>query len=189
VDVPPPADCGFATPECVGEISQDSIVGSASVHHRPTGLFLTFAAGERDWEDNVQVNDTPLAVGNQAGVLNLSTERYFYIKSGIFQKFFELGPTSLYGEYYNIDDVGFDFQFNATGITRTNRESATMWGLGLVQHIDAAAMELYAAYRHYDAGTLNDPFTAVPTASGTLGFLPQADVEMDMVLTGARIQF
>jgi hypothetical protein len=49
-----------------------------------------------------------------------------------------------------------------------------IWGLGLVQNIDAAATELYVSYRHFDA---KDP--AVPAGLK----------DIDIVITGARVKF
>ncbi len=60
--------------------------------------------------------------------------------------------TVLYGEYARVDDglagsiiKGHGYYDLITG------SEATVWGLGVVQHIDAAAMELFLAYRRYSA--------------------------------------
>ena len=55
-----------------------------------------------------------------------------------------------------------------------------MWGLGVVQHFDKAATELYIAYRHWDqkaaAGTIN--------ANGDAH-----DGDVDQLMAGMRIKF
>jgi len=56
----------------------------------------------------------------------------------------------------------------------------SMWGIGLVQNIDAAATELYVSWRHFDA---KDPGT---TATSTQGIGLK---DLDVVLTGARVKF
>ena len=139
-------------------------VGSASILHEPSGLFLSVAAGLREY-------GTP----NR----DFATDhKYWYAKAGIFRNFFGIGKTSFYGEYYNSKDH-FGPQWDSS-----------MWGAGIVQHIDAAAMEIYVAYRHYN---LPDTVTAIdPTfpldAEGFRRQLIRTE-DMDMVMAGARIRF
>jgi hypothetical protein len=153
---------GAATPGGgSGLIPHREWVGSGSILHTGTGLFATIAAGSREWSNPV-----------------LSGEDYVYAKSGIFQKFNDLGKTSIYGEYYHIWDVGVEPAFSLGG---DEEEAASMWGAGIVQHLDAAAMEVYVAYRHYWADDLTD-----------VSFFPDVtdhSIEMDTVMSGARIQF
>lgn len=152
--------------------------GSASVLHVSSGLFVTVAGGSRDWPD------TPL------NPIPLLGESYVYGKTGIFQKWIALGKTSLYGEYYHVWDVGLPSgtvipdnlgnPFNVCD-ARCNEE-ASAWGVGVVQHIDAAAMEIYAAYRHYWANDITDTVSQRNT-------LTDHDIEFDAVMSGARIKF
>lgn len=140
--------------------------GSASILHTPTGLFLTAAGGSRDWDP-----------------IGLSGEKYAYGKAGIFQRFNSLGKTSIFGEYYHVWDVGVENGFiPANGaIVCTNdicKEDASTIGFGIVQHIDAAAMEVYVGYRHYWADNITDPDTGVDN-----------DIKFDAVMSGARIKF
>ncbi|WP_088345940.1 MULTISPECIES: porin [Rhodomicrobium] len=108
----------------------EQVVGSISVMHVPTGLFANFAAGQRDNEDT-------------------DVEGSFYFaQAGIERKFFSYGATTLYGEYGNYEDITFE------------GTSAELWGLGVVQHIDAAAMDLYAQARFWsfeDDALAGDP--------------------------------
>ena len=53
-----------------------------------------------------------------------------------------------------------------------------MWGLGVVQHFDKAATELYIAYRHWDADGDN------ASASGDVG-----DGDVQQIMAGMRIKF
>ena len=57
-------------------------------------------------------------------------------------------------------------------------DELSYWGIGLVQNIDAAAMELYFSWRHFEA---KDPGT---TATANPGLK-----DLDIVLTGARVKF
>lgn len=145
------------------------VVGSVSALHEPSGLFLTVASGGRDWKDPV------------AGV-ELLGEKYFYVKSGLLRRFFSLGDTSIYGEYYKIWNVGLEFGIAA--VDPLFDEEAEAFGFGIVQHIDAAAMELYLSYRHYRADDITD-FSFTPATV----VLRDHDIRMDMVMGGARIKF
>jgi hypothetical protein len=60
-------------------------------------------------------------------------------------------------------------------------EEASAWGVGVVQHIDAAAMEVYLAYRHYWADDLTDIRDLVLNDN--------YEVDFDAVMSGARIKF
>ena len=57
-----------------------------------------------------------------------------------------------------------------------------MWGLGVVQHVDAAAMELFLAYRRYAAEITS------PTEKGEFYGTRSLD-DFDVVMSGARIRF
>lgn len=88
-------------------------------------------------------------------------EQFWFVSSGIERKWFTIGDTTLFGmggEYEDDDDA-----------------TAHYWGLGAVQQIDAAAMDLFLSYRHYDLD------------SGIGG--PLLDDEFDTVVGGARIKF
>jgi hypothetical protein len=146
----------FDTDNFTVSIDHEEWVGSGSVLHVGTGLFATVAAGSREW-------DSP----------GISGEDYIYAKSGIYQKWIELGKTSVYGEYYHTWDVGSDLPLL--------EESASMWGAGVVQHVDAAALELYLAYRHYWADDVTD--------TNLFPLTTEHSIKMDMVMGGARIQF
>lgn len=65
----------------------------------------------------------------------------YHLQGGLEQRFFAPGKTTLYGEWGRVDadDVEADF-----------------WGLGAVQSIDAAAMDLYVGYRNYDDISIED---------------------------------
>ena len=52
---------------------------------------------------------------------------------------------------------------------------ATMWGVGIVQHIDAAAMEVFLAYKQLQRGVAGNDSTDFN--------------DFDVVLGGARIRF
>lgn len=66
----------------------------------------------------------------------------YHLQGGIEQKFFSPGKTTLYGEWGRVDADGAEADF---------------WGMGAVQNIEAAAMDLYVGYRNYDDISLHDP--------------------------------
>lgn len=148
------------------------VVGSVSVLHQPTGLFFTGAAGSRDW-DNIP--------GSAFQILG---DDYYYLKAGIVKRWTSLGDTTIYGEYYKISDVGLTFG-NAAVDARFNEE-AEAFGVGIVQHVDAAAMEFYLAYRRYQADDITD-FNVMP--GPVVNALQDHDLQYDMVMSGAKINF
>ncbi len=104
--------------------------------HVPTGLFI-YAAYAKEFVDSdtgfVRYDDKP--EGDM-----------FYVKGGIRQRWIPLGHTVLYGEFGNDDDKMSTALFDAgADSTELNR-----FGIGVVQEVDAAAMSLWLAYRHYD---------------------------------------
>lgn len=98
------------------------------------------------------------------------------------RRFSPLGDTAIYGEFYRISGVGLEFGIPA--VDDRFDETASVYGFGIVQHVDAAAMELFLSYRHYTADDITD-FSLTP-ATVTLR---DHDIRMDMVMGGARIKF
>ena len=143
--------------------------GSASILHISTGLFLTGAAATHE-------ADVPVFVG-------ADDPFFWYLKAGIYQKFFSHGKTSIFGEYGQYNDflVGATFDWDADGATSVVADSElTVWGLGVVQHIDAAAMELYLAYRHYEITGFTE--TELQVTDGSFE-------DFQTIAAGARIKF
>ena len=132
------------------EISQ--IKGSASLLHVATGLFVQGSYLTQD-NDDAGSKDTTL----------------WQVQGGIAKNWTGLGNTVLYGEYANVSDA---FGFASSDVD--------IWGLGIVQHIDAAAMELFLSYRRYDGSGVIPGFEGPAT---------RVDAELDMVFGGARIRF
>jgi hypothetical protein len=134
---------------------------SGSVMHVPTGLFVNGFYGWRK-DDNV-------TVANQD-----DTSTRWGVMAGIEQNWLGIGKTTVYGEYVNWD-IGANNTFNSTGLAGAEM---TMWGLGLNQSIDAAAMDLYVQYRSYqDISTFTN-------AGVSTGF---SDVQM--IMAGGIIKF
>ena len=137
----PNAGLLICTSNCDKELRQ--LAGSLSIRHMPTGLFFTGAAGDRDMEND--------AIGGDFG------SRFFYLSGGIAKNFFGLGDTVLYGEYSEWKGTSQDTTvttFAAPGVVDVSTgglsgDKLTHWGVGIVQHVDAAAMEFWLSYKNY----------------------------------------
>ena len=120
--------------------------GSVSVLHVATGLFATGTAAKRT---------TDLVAGGDFD------ETFWGLRAGIAKNWFGIGNTVLYGEYNHWDNED------------VNNE-AQIRGLGIVQNVDAAALELYLAYKNL---SVDDP------QSGTI------NEDAHLLISGARIKF
>ncbi|AHB48957.1 hypothetical protein W911_11960 [Hyphomicrobium nitrativorans NL23] len=109
----------------------------AYLQHVPTGLFVYGAYGNNDLDFG--------------GGVGFESDTY-YVKAGLRQRWTPLGHTVLYGEYLNVDESAGGFSGDMD-----------VWGLGLVQEIDNAAMSLWVSYRHlsYDDSDLATLGTSV----------------------------
>jgi hypothetical protein len=142
--------------------------GSASMMHMASGLYLTGAFVNQD-NDSSHRPDT----------------RLWYVQGGVARNWTGLGNTVLYGEYARVDDglAGQLVKICTHCYTDLISSSeASVWGLGVVQHIDAAAMELFLAYRRYSAEITS------PTEKGEFYGTLSLD-DFDVVMSGARIRF
>ncbi len=149
---------GFGGSSNEGNDEGTTLGGSASVLHTGTGLFATFAYGETELAQKV------VGAGNDRNYSNWN------IQAGIQRKWHPLGNTTLYGEYYQGD---FGRSSTTNGFSVAGSE-VDVWGLAAVQAIDAAALEVYIAYRHYEADLKG-------TALNVENF--------DTVFSGAKISF
>jgi len=131
----------------------------AYIQHVATGLFLYGAYG----------NNQITGLDNIGNAEDYESDTY-YIKAGLRTKWNHLGATVFYGEYENVSGEADTFEVcrvagtctgdNSTGFGQfTNfvnsfafdKEEMEMWGLGVVQEIDAAAMSVWVKYRHLSA--------------------------------------
>jgi hypothetical protein len=144
--------------------------GSASILHVATGLYLTGAYVNQD-NDNGNPNTT-----------------LWYVQGGISKNWTGLGNTTLYGEYSRVHDgivcgVGSAACIAATGSAADSvtGSEARVWGIGVVQAVDSAAMDLFLSYRQYSAD-----FDSLPGGA----FVGRTDYnDFNVVMGGARIKF
>jgi hypothetical protein len=150
-------------PAFAGIDEPTQVKGSASILHVASGLYLTGAYVNQ--ENNNGFRDSTL----------------WYVQGGIAKNWTGLGNTVVYGEYANVDDGGQSIFRDAAGNPAISplavvNTDVDVWGLVIVQHIDAAAMELYLSYRNY-SGEIS------------AGGASLATDDMNIVLGGARIRF
>ncbi len=171
-------------PSDFADIDHTTLVGSVSVLHQATGLNLTVSAGQRSFDQASLDADGAFRTAADA--------TFIYSKIGwIASNVTVLGPTAFYGEYGLVKDfvsvIGdseiVDSVAAAPGTAaRITGNEAEVWGLGVVQHIEAAEMQLYLGYRHHSV-----EFDLVGAGGARVD---AASIEnFDTVLSGAKISF
>ena len=152
---------------CTGlcDLKTQELKGSGSILHVPTGLFVTASAGQRELDG--------------ASALGVRDLNYWHVAAGVSQNFFGFGKTVLFGEYGE-HKGGLDQSnviFGATGAgTGLFDSKVTNWGVGVNQFVDAAAMEVFLTYKHFEID-----------ASDAIGPVQLEDFQA--VIGGARINF
>ena len=148
----------------------------AYLEHVPSGLFVYGAYAQAYNEV------TPSVRG--AGRTNPDGDMW-YIKAGIKGKWTSLGGTTVYGEYGQHNDMFTAGMYDA-GVNSSELEQ---YGVGIVQNIDAAAMQMWLAWRHYEGDVSCS--NAVAGACGAIGLNGGNNdlEEFDLVKFGALIPF
>jgi hypothetical protein len=166
-------------------------LASASIMHLPTGLFVSGAYMNYDWR-GINPNEVNALTGGHRPDIPL-----WWVDAGIEKNWTGWGKTTFYGEWGRLDDgtvgllaAGSTGAYNGLGPfaggtflagTVVLDSDVTWWGAGVVQAIDAAAMDLYIAYRHYQAD--------VTVTGGPDNQIPGDINGMWFIQAGARIQF
>jgi hypothetical protein len=174
------------TDEVIGNsngLDQNTLVGSFSILHEPSGLNVTFAGGHREWQGTVIDAD---------GIARTPEDtEYIYAKLGWLAKLNGLGPSAFYGEYGWFKDYvtavldgadivdSLDVNDDAARIAGNEAE---VWGFGVVQHIEAAEMQVYIGYRHHTV-----EFDLVDGAGAKVTAEPIED--FDTIIAGSKIAF
>lgn len=141
---------------------------SGSIMDMGTGLFIHGAYG-------ITADD------NKPGSVDETS--FWYLHGGIEKKWIDQGATTLFA-VYGAFDTGFNRGVqSAQAIGSFENGEATLWGLGVNQNFESAAVDLYMKYNHYTASADNVTVT---------GAKPLDHVEFndfDIVYAGARITF
>jgi hypothetical protein len=155
-----PASTGTNCGGPVGDFKCTWWGAAGTVMHSPTGLYLYGGYGEQKIESLPGVAD--------------DTSTTYFLQPGIERKWHDIGKTTIFAEYRK-DDPGANV--STAGVQTTRGADITFYAGGVVQNIEAAAMDLYAIYRHAEGDYTN-----------TAGGMVEID-DFDMLITGARIQF
>jgi hypothetical protein len=139
----------------------------------PTGLFAHFAYGSRT--DEV-VNDQ----GDDGD------REMFYIQAGIEKNWFGVGNTTIFGEYQQTDMGTYIAQSGGVSTTLFESAEAEVWGFGVVQSFDSAALDLYATFRHISSESTTD-LAKLGVPNGTVENFQHEDWQE--VMAGAKIKF
>jgi len=116
------------------------IKGQLTLKHKPTGLFAHATAIHRAFDGGAL---SPVR-GRERG-----DQYYYYLQGGIERAWWAGGLTSLFVEYGVYSDFAAGLaadDFGEPGGEVTGSEVA-IWGLGVVQQIEAVAAEAYLTYR------------------------------------------
>jgi hypothetical protein len=191
IDCPSP---GLGQAACVDErFDFEELKGSASMMHVPTGLYLYGAfvhqVPGRSISSPLRANTFTAPVTDQ----DAEDATMGYLQAGVKRRLLapSLGATTLYGEYQWFDDFGVRLDAAPItgfdqGVSEITDTAAEIWGLGIVQDIDVAAMKLYAAYRHYD---FRARATHVDITSGSVAGQNIPLEDFHAVAAGGRINF
>jgi hypothetical protein len=164
---------------------------SASILHVATGLFVSGAYINYDFLGS-NANER---FGGVAGVGPSRPDiPMWWVDAGIQKNWTGWGDTTFYGEYGHFDDGTVGLLANvaypglgplagggfAAGSVVLDSE-VSWWGAGVVQKIDAAAMDVYLVYRQYEAEARisGDGGNQIPGGFNDIWF----------IMSGARIQF
>ena len=121
---------------------------------------------------------------------NGTDAKFWMVQAGITKNWFGLGNTSLYGEYGEAQD--FIKGGVASGASNLSvlfpaaSSDATFFGIGVVQQIDAAAMELFLGWRRFEVDVSGLAGAGSLTTPGAPG---NGSSDLDIVHGGARIRF
>ena len=145
---------------------------SLSLMHVATGLFAQGFYNEYTRGHDIFSAGGPSGFST-AGVTK-DTAKQWQIQAGIARNWFGIGNTALYGEYsmtrngfntFGLEGAGSALTANggggltsatATGVAYVGDNTKNrMWGLGVQQDLDAAAMQIFAGYRNFSLSSDN----------------------------------
>ncbi len=141
------------------ECSSFAVAGS--LMHVATGLYITGNYGERTDSARKQLFASTTAI-DPALVSGKDTN--WGVRGGIEQNWTGMGKTTLFGEY----NVASGTPLGAGGLQAADAgiqlaaetivaSEVSVWGMGVVQSFDAAALDIYLAYRNFSADVKTAP--------------------------------
>jgi len=160
---------GSSTASSLPKFRCEWMGGAATVTHKPTGLFVYGGWGK-------QIVDTN---GTAEATLFQSDSSTWFIQPGIEQKWWSLGPTTVFGMYRE-DDAG-------SNPGKTVDSHIHFWQAGVVQGIDAAATKLYVLWQQADGDVFGNAITE-KGGKGAVNGRTKLDA-FNEVIMGAKIDF
>lgn len=127
----------------------DTKLAVASVKHVLSGIFVTANYADSDYKESY------------------FEAKGWNLQAGWEHKIWSIGATTVYGEYENLSAQADDKYYLDVDVD--------VFGAGIVQAVDAAALDLYLAYKRYE---IDDK---------TYGYKESTDVQS--VIAGGRIRF
>jgi len=162
------------------DIDQSTLVGSAAILHQASGLNALVSFGVREFDS--------VAVDADGALRTPRDAKFIYAKIGWIAKLSDLGPTAFYGEYGRfedfvtvVDDAALVTSLGP-GAARITGNEADVWGVGVVQHIESAEMQLYLGYRRHGSH-----FDLVGPGGDAVGATGVED--FDTLVAGSKIAF
>jgi hypothetical protein len=131
--------------------------GSLALMHVASGLFLQGHYAESEF-------------------FNGEEAQFWMIQGGITKNWIGIGNTSFYGEYGNAEDFIKSGPAGVVAGLPLASSDVDFYGIGVVQQIDAAAMEVFLGWRRFEG-------------DGSDGVGGTISNELDLVHGGARIRF
>ena len=121
-----------------GITEEEAFHVTAGIIHTPTGLFV------QAWYSEFSYDQTAAEIAADGA---LSDAEAWNVEVGIKQKWNSLGATAIYGAYTECEDCFAKAAAINALVANTGTTEYTSYEVGIVQYVDAAALELYAAYR------------------------------------------
>ncbi len=107
----------------------DIILGSGSIMHTATGLFVSGGAG---------------SIEGKTAVAGAGDRSNWWVEAGIEQNWFGIGKTTLYGQYSVADRSAANLAASALNF------EGDMYRIGVVQAVDAAAADFYLNWGQFN---------------------------------------
>lgn len=155
---------------------------AATIKHNPTGLYVYGGWGRQVLGNFLSTPEDPPKPTSSIVVLNHDSSTWF-IQPGIEQKWISLGKTTIFGEYRH------DIAGSNPG--KTLEADIIFWQGGVVQNIEAAAMDLYVIYQNSD-GSVTGCSKATCPAGIAATTAPNGVTDLDAfreIIAGGKISF
>lgn len=140
------SNCSKSGANGIGNNQDCELFGAAgTIMHVPTGLYVYGGYAQNHDNEEAKVAGTD------------ATDTSWFLQGGIEQKWIPLGKTTIFGEYRH-DDGGSNLAAtfgSGAALGYVHDSSLNFAGGGVVQNIEAAAMDLYVVYRHADGDVTN----------------------------------